>query len=200
MLANLNVAGQALPCFVKPAAGVFVHDLDVSHVACDSQGVTGNPALGNPGWTLDGTNAGATLSGLRFNAAWGGSMPGDGFYVNKVDSFSCVDCHAEANVKHGMELITVTRSTLTSPVAVGNSFLTSNTYDGINIDANGSAIAIVGGHSGYSTALPSTTQRYGLNVAVGAYLIGVCGMVNAGNATSAYFVNGSTTPPTCANY
>ena len=200
MLANLNFGGQDLPCYIKPGAGISVHDIDVSHVQCDGQGMVGPSAIGGPGWTIDGSNSGAKLTGLRFTAAWAGTMSQDGFYVNSVDTFACGDCDAEANRQNGFNFTNVHNVTLSSPKAYGNDFGATTTYDGIFIDSTSSNVALVGGRSGSNRALPTATQRYGINVATGSYQILICGMISFGNVTSSYFVNGSTTAPSCANY
>ena len=199
-ISHVNIGGQDNPCYIKPLAGTLLTDLDITHVECDSQGIVGPTALGSNAWTIDGTNAGATLRDVRCTHCWAGAMPGDGFYVNNTDTFSCAACQSASNRKNGFNIINSQDVILSAVHAFGNSYANPGAYDGIYVDGASGEVTISGGLSGINRQLSTPTQRYGVNVAVGAYKVGVCGMVMNGNVTSGYYINGVTTTPSCGNY
>ena len=197
-LDSMNIAGQQYPCNITPAAGVVVQDIDANHVECDSNGI--NYSLANASdqmqgiaWVFNGGNSGSTLQRIRCTACWGGSMASDGFYVNKVNDFSCQPCFSQSNGGHGYNIVQ------SGPVSISgraiDNNLSNNNSSGVSLTNNNNHITLTGFRSGSVSA----TQKYGIFSDATTYDLSVCGVDAYGNVTASYSINGSVSVPACAN-
>lgn len=156
---NINNFGAATPFYFHPQAATgFVRNVWGSNIFGDTSS-TGN------GWTFDGSNAGAFLERINLTNVWAGGNVGDGFAINTVKEFSCVNCRAIGNQGQGFHLSnTNVGIRLIGGTAEGNSSASSGTNDGIRVDNGTSHLFISNMRSGPSSSeFVTNSQKYGLD-------------------------------------
>ena len=193
MWSHINCGGQHFPVYVKPDAGQLVTDIDATHVLADGQGFVGAYGLSGPGWTLDGSNSGATLRSLRLTHCWAGSMSNTGALIKSVDSLSALGFQAMANAGRGVDVEGSHGLTFTDLRTIGNSAGSSGTYDGLYIGGTSALITVSGGISGTNAQLSTATQRYGVATDNTNYIVIFSGMISlaASNVTGGWYLNGA---------
>lgn len=148
---------------------------------------------------------------MKFVNCWGaGATAGCGWVLGDgstgVEELTLIAPWGLGNAQHGLKIVTGTTNSYTNIVGghfASNGFSSSNTYDGIHVEANVEHFNIVGNKC-YSTSRQglNDVQRYGINVAAGTsnyyQIVGnnthvnlTGGVNNGGTGTTQYVVNDS---------
>jgi len=152
-LNNVNCAFTGFGVTLQPLAGKTLANVFATNVLADTT-ATGD------GWTINGANGGAVLQRVYLTNSWGSTNKLSGLHAISVNDLHLVDFHAMTNQQRGVYIdANVTGLQILGGEFGGNSFLSSFSYDDIQIVAGTSDFSVQNTKIGAVAGLVQTSRN-----------------------------------------